>query len=286
MTYLTWINKLRCELKDNGSLRKDTWDGDASISNFSTSTAPILEDSYTVSVGGTIKTETTDYTLDKDTGLLTFLTAPVSGSDNVAMTYQAVKFRDNDYLEVTNDAIDYFMWKFWREALDNTTLTTVKNQYEYDLSSLSDILYVVRAWYKTSTSSTVWQAIQGLTNWKYYPQQKKLYVNPPFNASSLPMKMLYLSSFTKGTATTDNLDIPDRYLLPYKYYIYARFFERLGIERMNEIGAITTHPYFMASPNVLNVAELYMKKADLAANRLAPKLPPISIKTVHEGIEI
>ena len=286
MTILTFINKLRCELRDNGTLRKDVWDGDASTLNFPASTFPILEDSYTVKVDGTTKTETTDYSLDKDTGLLSFVSAPVSGSDNVEMSYKAVKFRDNDFLEIINDAIDYFMWKFWKETLDTTTFTTVKNQYEYDLSSISNILYVVNAWYKTASGSTVWQAIQGLTNWKYYPQQNKLYVNPPFSSSSLPMKIFYLAGFTKGTATSDTLDVPTRYLLPYKYYCYSRFFERLGIERMNEIGAITTHPYFMASPNVLNVAELYMKKADLAANKICPKLPPMMIAQSHEGVII
>ena len=55
---------------------------------------------------------------------------------------------------------------------------------------------------------------------------------------------------------------------------------------MNEIGAITTHPYFMASPNVLNVAEMYMRKADLAANKICPKLPPMMIKQMSEGINI
>jgi len=286
MTILSFINKLRCELRDNGTLRKDVWDGDASTLNFPASTFPILEDSYTVKVDGTTKTETTDYSLDKDTGLLSFVSAPVSGSDNVEMSYKAVKFRDNDFLEIINDAIDYFMWKFWKEALDTTTFTTVKNQYEYDLSSISNILYVVNAWYKTATNSTTWQAIQGLTNWKYYPQQNKLYVNPPFSSSSLPMKIFYLAGFTKGTATSDTLDIPTKYLLPFKFYVFSRYFERLGFERINEIGAITTHPFFLQAPNVINIAELYLKKANDIANKIAPKLPPMAIPQAHEGVSI
>ena len=286
MTILSFINKLRCELRDNGVLKKNVWDGDSNTLNFPASTFPILEDSYTVKVDGTTKTETTDYSLDKDTGLLSFVSAPASGSDNVEMSYKAVKFRDNDFLEIINDAIDYFMWKFWKEALDTTTFTTVKNQYEYDLSSISNILYVVNAWYKTATNSTTWQAIQGLTNWKYYPQQNKLYVNPPFSSSSLPMKIFYLAGFTKGTATSDTLDVSTRYLLPFKFFIYAKFCERLGMERIGEIGAITTHPFFMTAPNVINLAELYYSKADKIAAKIAPCLPNMEIKQMHEGINI
>ena len=286
MTYLTFINRLRTELKDFGKIYKETFDGDGSTLNFPLTHIPIKDDSYTVKVEGVTKTETTDYTIDKDTGVITFVSAPASGSDNIEVSYQSVQIRDEDYLEIINDGIDHFQWKLWKKAFDSTTFTSVKNQYEYDMSSLAGLLYVISAWYKATTGATEWQEIQGLTNWKFYTQLKKLYVNPTFSSDSLPLKFFYLKSFTKGATTSATLDIPDEWLLPYKYYIYARFYERLIPERISETAAVTTFPTYAPSQVIFNIAEMYYKKANDVANLLAPKLPPLPIKQIHEGVAL
>ncbi|GAG85037.1 unnamed protein product, partial [marine sediment metagenome] len=188
MIVAQFISKLRVELKDFPRVQRDRWDGDGSTLLFLASTVPIKDASYVVKVGGVTKTETTHYTLDRDTGELLFTTgnAPASASDNVEMTYRSVKIRDEDYIEIICDAIDYFKWKFWKMAIDTTTLTSVKDQYEYDCSGVTNILYVINLWYKTAAGSTIWQAMQGLTNWKYYVEQLKLYIDPTLNVSSLP----------------------------------------------------------------------------------------------------
>jgi hypothetical protein len=284
MTYAQYITKLRTKLKDFGKLHKETFDGDGTTKNFPLTYAPIKDASYTVKVGGVTQTETTHYTIDKDTGIVTFVSAPASGSDNIEVAYQSIKVRDEDYLEFINDAIDHFRWKFWKEADDTTTITTVKDQYEYDLSGLTGILYPLWCWYKTSSSSTVWIAVQSLVNWEWLPRQTKLYVNPPFDTSALPMKFRFLQSFTKGTVTSDTLDIPDEWLLPYEFYVKARYYEQLVSEKIHEVGAVTTIKGFLPGPNILNVVEFYYRKAEEVANKIALKLPPLPIKTVTEGV--
>lgn len=286
MTYLQFINKLRVELKDFPKLERDRWDGDASTKIFPLSSIFVRDASYVVKVGGVAKVEATDYTIDKDTGLITFTAAPAAGSDNVECTYQAVNIRDEDYLEIINDAIDYFRWKFWRMDIDTTTLTTVKEQYEYDCSGITGILYVLNAWYKTASGSTYWQEVQGLTNWKYYTRLTKLYVDPTFSASSLPMKLLYLKSFTKGTTTAATLDIPAEWLLPYKFYVYARYYERLIAEKIHETAAVTTLPSYTPAQAVFNIAQAFYDKADKTATKIAPKLPPMKIKQLQMGVAL
>jgi len=286
MTYETFIAKLRLELKDTDKIARDKWDGDGSTTLFMTNYKPIKDASYTVKIGGVEKTENTDYTIDKDLGLLTFTSAPASGSDNVEMTYRYQKLRDADYLEIINDGIDHFRWKFWKETEDTTTITTTKDQYNYDLSGLTDILYLIQVWYKTSSSATYWTAVSGLTNWKYLIRQKKLYVDPPFSSSSLPMKFRYLQSFTKGTTTSATLDIPDEWLLPYKYYVYARYYERLIPEKIHETAAITTQPSFAPAQLAYDISQKYYSLAEIVANKLAPKLPPMPIRQIHEGISL
>jgi len=288
MTYLTFINKLRTELKDFPKLQRDTFDGDGTTLLFELSKVPIKDATYVVKVAGTTKTETTHYTLDRDTGILEFTAgnAPSDASDTLVVTYKSVKIRDEDYLEIINDAIDHFRWKFWEMVIDEDSLTTVKDQYEYDCSGITDILYILNAWYKASSGSTVWEAISGLTNWKYYTRLEELYVNPTFDTTGLEMKLLILKSFTKETATSGTLDIPDEWLLPYKYYIYARYYERLIPEKIHDTSAITTQPSFTPAQAIYNIAEAYYEKAERVANKIAPKLPPMLIKQTHEGIAI
>ncbi len=286
MTYLEFISKLRVELKDFGEIKKDVWDGDASALNFQASNRPIKDGSYTVKVGGVTKTETTDYTLNRDTGLLTFVSAPGAGSDNVELTYETVKIRDEDYLEIINDGIDHFRWKFWDMATDESTLTTVKDQYEYDCSGITGILYVLKVWYKISSGSAVWEAVQGLTNYKYYTRSQELYVNPTFDIDSLPMKLLYLKSFTKGTVTSATLAIPDEWILPYKFYVYARYYERQIPEKVGETAAVTTIPSYTPAQVMFLIAESYYKKADEVANKIAPKLPPMAIQQLKGGVAL
>ena len=284
MTYTQFIAKLRVELKDLPKLQRDRWDGDATTMIFPLSSVSVKDASYVVKVGGVAKTEVTDYTIDKDTGVITFTSAPAAGSDNIECTYLSVIIRDEDYLEIINDGIDCFRWKFWRMDFDTTTLTTVKDQYEYDCSGITGILYVLRIWYKASSSSTVWGAISTLTNCKYYTRLQKLYVEPTISSDSLPIKLLFLKSFTKGTTPTATLDIPDEWILPYKYYVYARFYERQISEKIGETAAVTTMPSYTPAQVMFQIAENYYKKADEVANKIAPRLPNMPIKQVQEGV--
>ena len=290
MLYSAFIAKLRTELSDFARYYNkgdgETFDGDGSTKIFELTKVPINDGSYTVKVGGATKTETTDYTLDRDTGVLTFVAAPAAASDNIQVIYKYVIIRDEDYIELINDAIDHFRWKFWKEADDTTTFESVADQYEYDLSSLTGIIYVIHAWYKTSSDAGEWQEVQGLTNWKYLKRQEKLYVNPTFDTSDLPMKIRYLKSFTKGTATTDALDIPDEWLLPYKYYIKGRYFENLIAEKIHETAAITTQPSFAPAQVVFDISNKFFIKAEDVATKLAPKLPPMAIKQLSEGVSL
>jgi len=289
MTYETLIEKLRIELSDLGFTDKfivgEKFSGDGSTKKFQLAHGNIKDGSYTVLIGGAEKTETTDYTIDKDTGLVTFTSAPASGTENIEVRYKYVRIRDDGYIEIINDGIDHFRWKFWKEDIDSSTFKTVKDQYEYDLSSLTSLLYLIQAWYKTTSASSDWSSVKSVTNWKYFPRQKKLYVNPPFEANNYPLKLLYLRSFTKGTATSDDVDIPSEWILPYKYYTYARFYERLIPEKIHETAMVTTQPSFTPAQVVYNIAEMYYRKAEEVANKLAPKLPPLPIKQQIDGIE-
>src|SRR3990167_3598473 len=79
-----FIETLRLAIGDLGLFTQDVWAGDAATLAFRTKDRPILDSLYQVYVyvGGSWgqKIETTDYTIDKDTGMVTFVAAPAAGS--------------------------------------------------------------------------------------------------------------------------------------------------------------------------------------------------------------
>ena len=283
MTYKQFIDKLRVELKDFGRIHQDSFDGDGATKNFACNHVPIKDDSYVVKIGAATQTETTHYTINKDTGVITFVTEPTAGSDNITISYQSLYIRDEDYIELINDGINHFRWKLWTMGIDTTTLTSVKDQYEYDCSGITDILYLTKVEYKSTTTSDIWNSLGSLTNFTYYTRLEKLAINPTIQTTGLPMRVFYLKAPTKGTATNSTLDISTELLLPYKYYVYARFYERMIPEKIGDTSAVTTNPSFTPAQSIFNIASMYYEKADKVATKIAPRLPNMPIHQQIDG---
>lgn len=70
------IAQVRALLGDIPKWDRQTATGDGNTKLFIASALPIIADSETVTVNGTAKTKPTDYTIDYDLGLVTFVTAP------------------------------------------------------------------------------------------------------------------------------------------------------------------------------------------------------------------
>lgn len=282
--YSDFITTLRRELRDFDVLGDDTFDGDGTSLLFPLAHRTIKSGSYVVKIGGVTKTETSDYTIDKDLGLITFIVAPVSGTANVEVTYRYNKMTDQEYIDSINDAIDRWRWKFWKDITDSTTFKSVANQFDYDMSSLTGILYIIQAWQQpTSITIDQWVAIQGITNWRYYPAQQKLTMNPPLS-TVLSLKFRYLKALTKGTLTSSTLDINVEWYLPFKLYVKGVFFDRLVPEKIFETGAVTTIPTFTPAQLAYQMSQSYITDADKIANRIAPRLPNMPINNQMDGV--
>ena len=61
--------------------------GDASTTAFTLSNTPVIPGSQYIEVGGSAQTEGTDYTVAYDTGVVTFTSAPATGTDNIDIDY-------------------------------------------------------------------------------------------------------------------------------------------------------------------------------------------------------
>ena len=287
MTYSTYITRLRRRLRDLDKLSHQVFDGDGTTTQFQTTHYPILDNSYEVKVGGVLQTEGTDYTLDKYIGLIEFASAPPAGSDNVSIEFRYAQMRDEEYLQDINDAIDHFREKFWEEVIDDTSITSVANQYDYDLSSLlskTPITFCNIAY--QSSGSTTWSNLRDNHNVIFYRDKNYLHIDPPITTSGLPIKIHYLAALKKGTSLSDPLPIPDKWLEPFTYFVFARFYERQTPDRITSVAMVNTIPTFLPASTMTNLVQYYYNQAEIAASRLAPLKPAITIPTKVAGSSV
>lgn len=88
----------------------ETFSGDGSTTTFTLSNTPVVPESETVEVDGSQQTRGTDYTIDYETGVITFTTAPSSGTDNISVTYDY--FDSVDETSITyKPTVDPFTFK-------------------------------------------------------------------------------------------------------------------------------------------------------------------------------
>lgn len=98
MSY-TNLQLLRRMVGDPGVPTYEVSSGDGGSKAFYLATPPLSASGAVVTVGGVVKTETTDYTLDRTSGKLVFTGAPEAGTDNIVVDYLAVMTTDADLTE-------------------------------------------------------------------------------------------------------------------------------------------------------------------------------------------
>lgn len=192
-SYYNFIAKLRRSTGDTEKLAYETTDGDGSTKIFPLKNRKIKPNSYTVKVDGSIKTEGTDYLMDTELGVITFTTPPPAGSDNVEVEYRYYHQRDSDFMEMIRDAFYFCRLKLWKEVIDTTTYTTIKDQYEYTMPN--NCIDVISLYFRKTSNDNWIDPSAYPTNWSYLQQSNKLLINPPFSVSGYQMKIRYLRSF-------------------------------------------------------------------------------------------
>jgi len=123
LTNLQYI-RLQLQVPHRAVLREQLGIGDGSIKKFQTQLWPVIADSETIRADGTAKTQGTDYTIDNDTGVVTFTTAPVADKV-VDGDYAWSVFSDlqiNGLLDRYSDAVNPVLRDLIRALLSNTDL--------------------------------------------------------------------------------------------------------------------------------------------------------------------
>ena len=279
-----YILHLRRFAKDLEVLTRDSWDGDGSTVAFRTKHTPILNSTVTVKTSGTPQADSL-WTLDLDTGILEFATAPVNGSDNVTLDYKYTNLRDQEWLEVIQNVINKLREKTWTEEIDESTLTTVKGQDDYDLSGVdANIFKVLGLWYKTSSSSNTWISFSLDTNFRFMVEQNTINMRPPFDIDGYEMRIRILKFFSPPTLVTETLSVSDRFLTTYDYFCIVEYLDRLQLKMVTDLGGKTTEATYKTLTEIGNLRQRMNNEAEARLSRIRPIVPSTKIPTIHQGI--
>ena len=198
------ISQLRRETGDIPKLTRMARTGDGAITIFNTGRFPVVEGSYTVYKGTSGQTETTHYSLDLDSGDLTFQNAPAS-------SYQAIfqgkyaNWRDKNWVDAINNAVDDLAARgYFRQVVRLSRYLSAGVRSFSAPSACVDAYELLE-----SRTSGSYQKLG--TNWSYQQGANKIVLgNPP--TVKLSGAISYLRSMQKYTATSATLDVQDEWV--------------------------------------------------------------------------
>lgn len=202
-----FISKIRRKYNDNPIKHQDTVAGDGSSKVFRTQFYPIKEGSFSLYKDNVLQA-VSGYSIDLDTGDMVINSAPASGAE-LRVEYQEVKFRDQHWLEATQDAFDSFGDQFFRSVVRSTsgiTLSGGVNVY----SCPSNCIRLTEALESTTyTSAGPFRQIG--TNVRYDRWSNKMVLGQAPSRANF-MEISYLRKLARPTTTADILDVEDSWL--------------------------------------------------------------------------
>lgn len=293
MTVAQFIDILRNFTFDHETLAQDKWAGDGATVAFRTSNRPIIDSSYDVHLytgSWVLQTETTDYTLNKDTGILTFVSAPASGAGsgasdgkNIRLTYKYAFLRDDEWLEIINNVIRKWRKKIWSQSEDSTTFDTVVGTSQYNLDSIStEIIHVIDIFTKQS-GDTDWQKITTSYDWTYHPETNKVEVRPAFKVNNYDLRFLYLAGPAEVSTTGDTFTIDTDFHSAFEKACVAEYLKRLAIYMLKDTSALYKEMSFHPASEIMRQAREMDKDAEIELGLVKPRFPQQTMRILTEG---
>jgi hypothetical protein len=256
MLYSEFITILRAEAKDLARPMHNDFTGDGSTSLFVVTDAPILESSYYVKVDGAQKTEGSDYTIDRELGLITFAVAPAD-KKAVTIDYKYVHLTNYSWIQVINDILKDMEGSFWREVSDPTTLTSEADALTYNCPA--NCIDVINVFYKSSSSSDAWNMLSDYCNWRYSKDLNQILLGKAFFTAGYPMKVDYLKGYTPGTLITSTLDIQTKYEPVLKLGCMWRYYDYRLADRVETTTKVSKERTVTPLQNIQALSQHYYK---------------------------
>jgi len=265
-----FISKLRRKYNDSPVKHEDIIQGDGSSTVYRTQFYPILEGSFSLYVGGVLKTLTTDYTIDLDTGDLVLAAAT---SAEIRAQYKETKFRDQNWLEVIQDSFDSFGDQFFKSVVRSTSGITLSAGVQvYDCPD--DCIRLTEALESTSYLSSGPFA-QVNTNQRYDRWSNKLILGQQPSRANY-MQISYLRKLSRPTAVTSALDVEDYWLDLVDLKAGAEFLRSLA-NRYAQQGNATIEEGYLSVAQLRQLANDNETMFENRKRKLKPIMPASTI---------
>ena len=290
MLYSELITELRRETRDLKYKMEENFDGDGTTATFVLKHHPVVENSQQILVSGVLKSTPAQYAWDADMGEIVFITSeiPPSVANNVLIDYRYCNFNDADWVNFINNGIEFYGERLWKEILDNTTFTTVLNQFEYDLTTMTSgnkVFRLVDAWYKTASNAQArWIAISTSLNVRFFRDSRKLHLNPPFRQSGYPMQIRAIRKPNTFTTTSATLDLSDEEIKCIKEYAKYQYYMSIAALKTSDLSALSKDPTVSPARDLLAIAKMSRDNAEAICHRIKKPYPAQHISNVMEGI--
>ncbi len=287
MTYADYITQLRNQVGDTRRRTHVDWtaDGTTTIFQMPADTYPVLDQTatYTVSFGGVDKTETTDYTLDKETGTLVTTTAQANGVV-ISIDSSAVYITDTGWLQIINDVIKSLGDDFWKEFVDTSLLTTANMLSLSLVTSNPKCIAVYDFWYRTGTSED-WVTVENFANWRYDRENNILYLGDrdAFSVAGELLKIRGLKTYALGTAVTDTIDVQDRFMTIIEYGAIARLWRYRYKYVVELVSKMTMESSRTPLQELIMMSDRFDRLYEIEKAKLKPAKPPRIIPQFLNG---
>lgn len=288
MTYSTFIGQLRTQVGDTRRRVHVNWVGDAitTIFQMPTDTFPIFDQVNTILVrrAGSIITEGTDFTLDRETGTLVMNVVPAVG-ETLTIDCSAVYLLDSTWLLIINDVIRSLGDDFWKEFVDEDNLKTTANMLSIPLSPHQEgCIAVYDFWYRPNNSVN-WSTVENFTNWRYDRENNRIYIGDKyvFGASGEPLKIRGLKAYTLGTNITNAVDVQDRFLTIIEYGAVARYWRYRYKNVVELVSKLSTEPSRTPLQELIMLSDRFDRLYEIEKTKLKPQKPPRIIPQNKDG---
>lgn len=262
-----------------------TGDGTTTVFQMPDDTFPVLDDvtTYTVRVNSVIKTETTDYTLDKNTGTLVLVSSPASDIP-VTIDSVAVNLTNENWLQVTVDVIKSLGDDYWKEFVDETLVSTA-NMLSLDLNTAQPNCIAIYDFSKRTSTSEDWRKVEEVANWRYDRDNNIIYIGirDAFSSAGTLIRLRGLKKITLGTAVTDTLDLPEKFQTVLEYGSLARYYRWRYKSVVELVSKMTTESSRTPLQELVMMSDRFDRLFEVEKAKLKPAKPARVIPKVKDG---
>lgn len=212
----------------------------------------LVSGSVTLTLDGAAQTNPTHYTVDLDSGWITFVTAP--GTDKViAVVYQYRLFSDTDLTRAINQGLRH-AWPYLPIRGVDTSLTGNATAQEYALPA--DVAYIERLESSYDGGSTWSREFDWTTYeaWDTATSVEKRWLRFLSSAPIGKLRLRYVRAFVEMVSSTDEMQkdahIKEAASEPVVYYACWQLLYEQIIRRQREVAFLNDEP-----PNVPKVYE-------------------------------